>query len=147
MHSHPFADSLLATEKRLREITIVQQGHKALLAQNNIPQAFASQSLDVHAAQIEFARSIARQTPAEGIVACLRAMMQRQDQHSRWQLTPKPALLIAGRADNYIGAEVVARASLPTRGELIWMEHSGHQGFMEEPQETATALINFWQKQ
>ena len=45
-HSHPFADTDETRKKRMREIELVKDGKKDLIAKFNIPNAFANQNLN-----------------------------------------------------------------------------------------------------
>ena len=58
-----------------------------------------------------------------------------------------PVLFILGRKDNYIPVEVAEKmvANHP-EAEVVWLEHSGHMGFLEEPETAAAALLEFVRK-
>ncbi|HKK61530.1 MAG TPA: alpha/beta hydrolase, partial [Bacteroidales bacterium] len=89
---------------------------------------------------------IALQTPADGIIANLKAMMRRDDSHGFLKNWPKPFLLILGKKDNYIDYEsLFDRLVLPERAIVVSLEKSGHMGFLEEPESVAEALEHFMQ--
>lgn len=144
-HSHPFADSPAALEKRTREIEIVQQGHKNLLS-SNIVTGFAPHNQLALANTIEQLQTMAQQQPAEGIVACLRAMRQRPDRHNIWAQSTTRRLLVWGRHDTYIPQATYERIGRGSNEAHLILESSGHQGFIEEPEHSYAALLRWWQQ-
>ena len=147
LHSHPFADTDEVKEKRIREMAMVEQGKKELIALSNIPNAFAAENLDVLHEAVKRAIDIALQAPAEGIIANLKAMKGRNDNQDFLKWWTKPFLLILGKNDNYIDYEsLFDRLVLPERAIVVSLEKSGHMGFLEEPEAVGEALETFIQK-
>ncbi len=143
-HAHPVADTPETRWKREREIRLIDEGKKELIYNTNIPNAFADANLKRMGGEISFAKTIAANTPDEGIKAMLRGMMQRPDRTGILEETGLPFLWILGRHDNYIPYEMILeKVQLPKRGRLVTLENSGHQGFMEEPGEALEALSGF----
>lgn len=146
LHSHPFADSDAVKEKRTREIALVEKGKKELIAQSNIPNAFADENLEKLHETVKDAIEIALQTPADGIIANLKAMKEREDSQDFIKSWTKPFLLILGKKDNYIDyTSLFDRLVLPRQAVVVSLEESGHMGFMEEPESVAEALEHFMQ--
>ena len=83
-------------------------------------------------------------TEDEGIIALLNGMIARKDRNELLRKTSVPVLFILGRKDAYIPAEAAERmvAEHP-EAQVVWLEHSGHMGFLEEPDATAEALLYF----
>ena len=83
-------------------------------------------------------------TEDDGIVALLNGMIDRKDQNAMLHETKVPVLFILGRKDNYIPVEVAEKmvADHP-EARVVWLENSGHMGFLEEPEATAKALLDF----
>ena len=83
-------------------------------------------------------------TEDDGIVALLNGMIDRKDQNEMLRQTKVPVLFILGRKDNYIPTEVAEKmvADHP-EARVVWLENSGHMGFLEEPETTARALLEF----
>ena len=83
-------------------------------------------------------------TEDDGIVALLNGMIDRKDQNAMLRETRVPVLFILGRKDNYIPVEVAEKmvADHP-EARVVWLENSGHMGFLEEPEATAQALLDF----
>lgn len=143
-HSHPYADTEETKKKRLREIKMVEDGKKDLIAKFNIPNAFAKQNLEKLDDEIQNAISIALETPKEGIVSNLHAMMNREDLSESLAESTVPFLYIAGKNDNYIDFEnVVPNIKLPVKSELCVLEKSGHMGFIEEKDLSVNIINNF----
>jgi len=143
-HSHPFADSEETKKKRLREIELVKEGKKDLIAKFNIPNAFNSKNLDNLKSNIIDAIDIAIQTPNEGIIANLHAMMNRSDLSESLEKTDLPFIYIAGKYDNYIDYNtVIPKIKLPKKSTLVTLENSGHMGFIEEKELAFNILSKF----
>jgi pimeloyl-ACP methyl ester carboxylesterase len=146
-HSHPFADSQQVKENRQREINLVEQGREKVIINTNIPKAFANDNLEQFKDEVEWARQIAVNTPGKGIIANLKAMMNRPDRSELVKNTDKPFLLIAGLKDNYISYEqVIPRIHLPEKGVLVTLENSGHIGFVEEKENALHVVRDFIMK-
>lgn len=146
-HSHPFADSEETINKRLREIKLVKDGKKDLIATFNTPFAFASDNTDQFHKEIEMAKKIALKTSQEGIIANLYAMMNRPDLSESLEKTQIPFLYIVGKKDNYIDFKIVVpKVKMPPNAELHVLEDSGHMGFIEEKTESLNILTHFLQK-
>jgi len=143
-HSHPLKDTPQTIEKREKEIGFVQSGRKDLLYNVNIPNAFANDNLDKCKEEIEFAKKIARNTSDGGIIATLKGLMVRKNYLDLLASTEIPFLWILGEKDNYIPfTEIQSKVKMPVNGKLLTLKNSGHQGFMEEKQNTLIYLTNF----
>jgi pimeloyl-ACP methyl ester carboxylesterase len=143
-HSHPFPDTRQTRQNRCREIVLVTQGRKELISKINIPKAFATENVEALKAEVDRAKEIAISTPDKGIIACLKGMMERPSREKVLSETNLPVLVIAGKHDNYIDFENVARKiDLPPNAVFAALENSGHIGFIEERERAATIISNF----
>jgi pimeloyl-ACP methyl ester carboxylesterase len=143
-HSHPFADSEETKKKRKREISLVQDGKKDLIAKVNIPNAFADENLEKFKKDVDIATEIALKTPANGIIANLYAMMNRPDLSESLANTNLPFLFIVGEKDNYIDFNsIIPKVKLPEYSKLCILKNSGHMGFLEEKVKSFTSLTQF----
>ncbi len=143
-HSHPFADLKETINKRLREIELVKDGKKDLIATFNTPYAFANDNIQLFQKEIETAKKIALKTSEQGIIANLHAMMNRPDLSESLKKTQVPFLYIVGKKDNYIDFKsVVPKINIPLNSELHSLEKSGHMGFIEEKTESLNILTRF----
>lgn len=144
LSSTPNPDTEEKAENRRREIALVRAGKKDMLARVAPAAGFAEENRARMADAIEDLTEQVFVTEDEGIVALLNGMIARKDQNEMLRQTKVPVLFILGRKDNYIPLEVAEKmvADHP-EAEVVWLEHSGHMGFLEEPEATAKALLDF----
>jgi pimeloyl-ACP methyl ester carboxylesterase len=143
-HSHPFADSSEAVQKREREILIVKAGKKFLMYPENVKRMFADCNVEKFSDQLERSKKIASGIPAEGIIAVLRGMIARPSRLKLMEEGLVPCLWILGSMDNYIPCEAIKqKVKLPANARLLVLENSGHLGFIEEKERSAAALTDF----
>ena len=145
--STPNPDTPEKADNRRREIALVQAGKKELLARVAPSAGFAEENRDRMKDYIEDLTEQVFITEDSGIVALLNGMIDRKDQNEMLRQTKVPVLFILGRKDNYIPVEVAEKmvANHP-EAEVVWLEHSGHMGFLEEPETAAAALLEFVRK-
>jgi len=143
-HSHPFADTEETRKNRIREIDLVKNGKKDILAKVNIPNAFAQKNLVDLRDEVDKSKAIAIKTSDKGIIANLYAMMNRPDFSDELAKTSKPFLLIAGKHDNYIPFDtIVPSIKLPENSTFCVLENSGHMGFVEEKEKALECIEGF----
>ncbi len=144
LSSTPNADTPEKQENRRREIEIVKSGRKELLARVAPAAGFAEENRTRLRDAIEDLTEQVYVTEDAGIVALLNGMIARKDRNELLRTTRVPVLFVLGRKDGYIPAEVAERmvAEHP-EAQVAWLEHSGHMGFLEEPETTAEALLRF----
>ena len=83
-------------------------------------------------------------TEDDGIIALLNGMIERPDRNALLQQSTVPQLFILGRKDGYIPAEAAEKmVAAHPRAQVVWLENSGHMGFLEEPEACAQALLEF----
>ena len=144
LHSTPYADSEEKRKMRQREISLIKSGKKELLAHTAPEAGFAVENRKRFRTEIEDLQQTIYLTEDAGIVALLNGMIERKAQSEMLHALGKPILFILGRKDGYIVAEVAEKmvAEHP-EAKVVWLENSGHMGFIEEPQACATALLEF----
>jgi pimeloyl-ACP methyl ester carboxylesterase len=143
-HSHPLPDSAEATEKRRREIAIVQAGKKDIMYPENVEKMFATVNIDRFRPALERSRQIASRIPGEGITAVLNGMMQRPSRVSVMEKGIVPCLWILGAMDNYIPCNTIReKVKLPDNAKVVILENSGHMGFVEEEELSLGVLSEF----
>ena len=142
-HSTAMPDSEEKKKNRSREIEIVKTDHKQFVSEL-IPKLFAQSAISLLKAQVDKAQQIAINTPKEGIVAALRGMKERPSREMVLKNTKYPVLFIIGKQDVILAWEnLLLLTSLPKRSFNIVLEHAGHMGFYEAPDETFKALRKF----
>ncbi len=144
LSSTPNPDSEEKAENRRREIALVKAGKKDALARVAPEAGFAA---DNRIRMADYIEELAEQvfiTEDEGITALLEGMIRRADRNEMLRKSPVRQLFVFGRKDGYIPVEVAERiAADHPQAEVVWLENSGHMGFLEEPETTARALLGF----
>ena len=144
LHSTPYADSEEKKKNRQREISLVKSGKKELLAHTAPEAGFAAENRSRFRTEIEDLQQIIYLTEDAGIVALLNGMIERKPQSEMLHSLGKPILFILGRKDGYITPEIAEKmvAEHP-EAKVVWLENSGHMGFIEESKVCAAALLEF----
>lgn len=142
--STPNPDTPEKAENRRREIALVKAGKKDMLARVAPAAGFAVQNRTRMRDYIEDLTEQVFITEDEGIVALLNGMIARRDQNEMLRRSPVPQLFILGKKDNYIPPEAAEKiiAEHP-QAKVVWLENSGHMGFLEEPEAAARAILGF----
>lgn len=143
-HSHPFADTPAATERREREKRVVLAGKKRIMYPGNIRKMYAPHNLDKMCDEIGRSDQIASLTPDEGIVAVINGMISRPSRLQLMERGDVPLLWILGLHDQYIDYKHATESvSLPANATLATLYDTGHLGFVEEPERSVTLLMEF----
>ncbi len=144
LSSTPNADSPEKAENRRREIALVRAGKKEQLAHVAPAAGFAEQNRKRLSDAIEDLVEQVFLTEEEGIVALLNGMISRKDRNAMLQQSSVRQLFILGKRDGYIPLEVAEKmVSNHPQAQVVWLEESGHMGFLEEPEKCARALLDF----
>ncbi len=144
LSSTPNIDSEEKRANREREIKLVEAGKKEALAAVAPAEGFAECNRHRLAPYIEDLRDQVMITEDEGIVALLRGVAQRKDQNQMLRESPVHQLFIFGTQDKYIpltAAQEIAAAH--PQAQTLWLEKSGHMGFIEEREKCAEGVIEF----
>ncbi len=143
-HSTPNADTPEKVEHRRREIEVVKGGRKELLARVTPEKGFAVENRKRLSDLIESLSLQVMLTEDEGITSILEGMIARKDQNEMFSKLPVPELFVFGKQDEYIPIEVAeGLAARHPQARVVWLEHSAHMGFEEEPQEACRVLAEF----
>ena len=144
LHSTPYADSDEKKKNRQREISLIKSGKKELLAHTAPEAGFAVENRNRFRTEIEDLQQTVYLTEDAGIVALLNGMIERKPQSEMLHALGKPILFVLGRKDGYIVPEIAEKmvAEHP-EAKVVWLENSGHMGFIEEAKSCASALLDF----
>ena len=144
LSSTPNPDTPEKAENRRREIALVKAGKKEMLARVAPAAGFAEENRARMQDHIEDLTEQVFLTEDEGIVALLGGMIARRDQNEMLRTSKVPQLFILGRKDGYIPPEAAEKmvAEHP-QAQVVWLENSGHMGFLEEPEAAAQAILDF----
>lgn len=144
LHSVPNGDTPERVENRKREIALVEAGKRDALVTVNPESRFAPENRKKMADKIEELIEMATLTEEEGILAILRGIMAREDYSEQMPKWSMPKLLVFGTHDGIIPIESARDiADKNPTADVVWLEHSGHMGFVEEPSETLAAVESF----
>lgn len=137
------ADSEEKCDRRRREIELIKAGKKNTLARLVPHAGFAPENVKRLQDYIEDISELILMTEDEGVIAILGGMIERQSRGDMLRESGIPHLFIFGRHDYYIPEEVAQQmiAEDPT-AKVVWLEHSGHMGFIEEPELCANAILD-----
>ncbi|MDR2848683.1 MAG: alpha/beta hydrolase [Bacteroidales bacterium] len=146
-HSSPLADNEKKKTARDKEIRLVNDGKLSLICHFSIPNGFAENNLARLAHKVAFAKELALMSPPDGVTAILRGMRDRPDRQALLKNNSLPLLFLFGKYDSYIQLDrLVPLATSFPHSETIVLEHSGHSGYIEEPEKSSGALIKFIDK-
>ena len=144
LSSTPNPDTDLKRENRRREIALVEAGKQDMLARVAPEAGFAEVNRERLQRYIDGLVEQVHLTDDKGIVALLGGMIERRDQNDMLRHSRVKQLFIMGMLDGYIPVEA-ARTFIERnpQAKVAWLEHSGHRGFIEEPEACASALLEF----
>ena len=85
---------------------------------------------------------IGKATPVETIVGAMRGMAARPERTKVLKDANYPILMVAGKHDVAVPFEdAVRQSALPCQGHALFLEDSGHQAYLEQPDETRRAVL------
>ena len=143
-NSNPFADSPLKRESRLKEIEVIENGKLITLAQLSIPNMYAKGNLRRLDFKVQETIEICETHDPFGISASLRGLMSREDNVEFLKSTKTPILFVFGDSDNFMDIESANNIlSLIPNAKGVIIPSTGHNSFIEEPEKSAQALIDF----
>lgn len=142
--STPSADSMEKCDRRRREIDLVRAGRKNTIAHVVRHSGFAPENVVRLKSWIDDLEELVLMTEDEGVIALINGMIRRKDMNDMLRKTAVRHMFVLGRHDSYIPpstAEAIVEAH--PESAVVWLEHSGHMGFIEEPERCAEALLDF----
>lgn len=144
MHSGPLADTEEKKIDRDREIALIHKTKLQVIVKMGIPKMFAHENLRKLDEKIFEIVEIAETHDPEGIVASLEGLKTRQDNTEFLRNYDSPLLLVLGMHDYHIPMEKAnLLIDLLSKAEKLVLEHSGHIGFLEEPEIVQKKLLDF----
>ena len=142
-HSHAAADDEQGKINRDRTIDVVRKNHKDFIA-GFIPMLFAEENLEKFNNKIEELKTISIKTSAQGVMAALAGMRDREDLTALLGDLDIPVLFIVGKQDSRIPIEkILPQIALPKHAESLILEGVGHMGFIEARKQTLRTLAHF----
>ncbi len=143
-HSTPNGDTSEKAAERQREIELIEGGRKELLSRVNPGRGFAPENRRRLAAVIEELGEQVMMLDDRAMIATLRGLALRPDRNAVMRAMPVPRMMLFGRHDDYIPADAAeAMAAGQPGARTEWLGHSGHMGFIEEPEASLALLTDF----
>ncbi len=144
MHSGPHADSEEKKVDRKREIALINKSKLQAIAKMGIPKMFAPENLRRMDEKIYEIIELTETHDPEGVVATLEGLMSREDNIEFLRNYSSPFLLVLGKHDYHIPEDKANLLinELPNAEKLI-LEHSGHNGFLEETEIVQKKVLEF----
>lgn len=144
MHSGPHADTEEKKIDRDREIALIHKSKLQAIVKMGIPKMFANENLRKMDEKIFETIELAETHDPEGIVASLEGLKTRPDNTEFLRNYTSPLLLVLGIHDYHIPQEKANMLiDLLPRAEKLILEHSGHNGFLEEPEIVRSKVLDF----
>lgn len=143
LNSTPFADSPEKRTDREREIDLIRKSKLGNLAALSIPKMYAPANLRKFDEKIEETVEISETHDPNGIVACIKGMMKREETKDVLAKTEK-AMFIFGTEDKFITEEIREKliGEFPNVKAVV-VPGTGHNSFIEEPQKVLEAIDSF----
>jgi len=143
-HSHPYKDSLVKTENRLKTIGFIQRHGIAPFAGHFVRNLFPDNFVDNNKQFIEELIHKTSMHHSDAVIAASYAMIERDDRVDALTNLACPALFIVGTLDNAIAKEhSLQQLSLPQIASVHILENVGHMGMFEAPVETLEIIVDF----
>lgn len=143
-HSHCFADDDEKKQNRQKGIDFVSKNGTAEFVSELYSNLFGEKFLSESKSTVEGLKAHAKIYPAETIMNCLKAMMNRPERVGVLKSFRKPVLFILGKRDKVISYEKsLEQCALPEVSEVHILENAGHMGMLEEPEKTLEVVAEF----
>jgi len=134
LHSTPFAATETRKIEREKDLEIMLSGKKSSLIDVNSKGRFAAENYKKFRDEILDMAEAVEMCDDQAIAATIRGLISRVSHEDYFKECKLPRMMIFGKQDSYIQlsrAEEVASAFPDAK--VLWLEHSGHMGFIEEP--------------
>jgi pimeloyl-ACP methyl ester carboxylesterase len=142
-HSSSMPDSEEKKQDRLRAIEAVKKD-KVSFTNQLIDRLFAPENAGKLKSYVSRAKQIARNTSKQGIVNALAGMRERPSREKVIRGADYPVLFIIGKQDSVLPYEsLMVQAKQCRHPHVLVLEHTGHMGFYEAPEETFKAIRTF----
>lgn len=144
-HSHPFEDDDVRKTNRRRGIEMLEAGKKDLYVTQLFPGLFAPAFTEKHPDVLAKVTEEGKKQAKAGIIAALKAMMNRRDHQATLQQAGCPSLFLLGTEDTLVPLESAWKVTLlPKVAEVCVLPGVGHMGMLEEAAASAEALRSFY---
>jgi pimeloyl-ACP methyl ester carboxylesterase len=142
INSTALADTEEKKANREKNIGFVERHGIEKFMESFVRPLFAPPNRDKLSEARAFLEEIGKATPVETIVGAMRGMAARPERTKVLKDAPYPVLMVAGKHDVAVPFDdAVKQAALPCQGHALFLEGSGHQAYLEQPDETRRAVL------
>ena len=141
LHSTAYPDTDEKRLNRSKEIEFIMRGKKELICNTAIPNTFSKRNQDIFSDEITELVRIASETQNEGVVAALKAMMNRTGRNEMLKAIQIPKYSFIGKEDNFIPFEKGLEWAKSNGMKPFIFENSGHMSFVEEKNKCIEAVL------
>ncbi len=142
INSTALADTDEKRQNREKNIGFVERHGLDKFMESFVRPLFAPANRDRLPEALALLEDIAKATPGATIAGALRAMAARPDRTAVLREAEFPVLLVAGKHDLAVPlADSVVQAALAPTGAALFLEGSGHQAYLEQPEATRQAVL------
>ena len=144
MHSPVRRADDQSIKSRNREADLLRKGKEELLLQVTVPSNFASGQDGNMAKTLAMVMQTSKQVTLDGALRSIEAMNHRNNYLKFLQNQTFPVFIIVGKHDKVYDAEgqLEDGFKIPC-AEILFLEHSGHMGFLEESIKVLSRLKQF----
>lgn len=135
LYSSDLPDSAEQIEKRTKQQQEIKEDGVGAFVDGIIDKFLAP---DAKTEDILFAKEVAHEAKAEGLVAALGAMKSRKNQQNLMDTTTTPILIIEGEQD-----KVVTPIETTNKNVKKVKTNTGHLGMVEDPQNVIREILSF----
>jgi pimeloyl-ACP methyl ester carboxylesterase len=142
INSTAYPDTDEKRQNREKNISFVERHGIEKFMGSFVRPLFAPANRDRLPDALALLEDIGKATPPTTIAGALRGMAARPDRTAILRAAKFPVLLVAGKHDVAVPlADSVAQAALAPLGGALFLEGSGHQAYLEQPDATRRAVL------
>jgi len=142
INSTAYADTDEKRQNREKNIGFVERHGLNKFMESFVRPLFAPANRDRLPEALALLEDIGKATPEATIAGALRAMAARPDRTAMLRTARFPVLVAAGKHDVAVPlADSVTQAALAPVASALFLEGSGHQAYLEQPEATRRAVL------
>ncbi|WP_035564990.1 alpha/beta fold hydrolase [Hymenobacter sp. IS2118] len=142
INSSALADTEEKSQNREKNIGFVERHGVAKFMESFVRPLFAPVNRDRLTEARALLEEIGKATPETTITGAMRGMAARPDRTALLRNAKFPVLTVAGKHDVAVHFEdAVRQAALPAEAHALFLEGSGHQAYLEQPEPTRAAVL------
>ena len=142
INSTALADTDEKRQNREKNIGFVEKYGVAKFMESFVRPLFAPSNRDKLTEARGLLEEIGKATPVTTIIGALRGMAARPERTKVLATAKFPVLMVAGKHDVAVPFDdAVRQAALPAEAHALFLEGSGHQAYLEQPEPTRQAVL------